>query len=91
MAADLADAVAPLVVSGWNSLERSAAGKAGAAGEAGAIKDGVRTIPIAAIDRASHFELFACDLVVSETGRVCLMEVGCDRPAPTLAPSVTLA
>jgi len=28
-----------------------------------------------AIDRSAHFELFACDLVVSECGRVSLMEV----------------
>ena len=29
----------------------------------------------APIDRSRHFELFACDLVVTEAGRVHLMEV----------------
>jgi len=57
---DLADALCPLLASGL----RAAAATAGTAGSS----------PLAG-QRAAHFELFACDLVVGASGRVALMEV----------------
>lgn len=61
LAADLADAAAPLVSSGFKA-------SGGATG------------------RSSHFELFACDLVVSDSGCVYLMEVNINCAFGTFHP-----
>lgn len=60
LVADLADAVAPLLAAGIRSHQRGGGGGSGWS-DGGSIE--------------GHFELFACDLVVSEAGRVALMEV----------------
>ena len=70
--ADLADAVAPLIASGLQAAER--AQQKGASSSKGANGSG-GSGAVAAADRSRHFELFACDLVVSEEGKVDLMEV----------------
>ena len=102
--ADLADAVAPLIASGLAAVAHkrfalgggtkgapahpaadpgnapdSAASPAAAPGDAAA----------AAADRSQHFELFACDLVVSDTGRVSLMEVNINCAFGTFLPRTT--
>ena len=67
LVADLADALLPLLASGLQAISRRAHVSANVTpGAQGAVIDGML---------ASHFELFACDLIVTDDGHVSLMEV----------------
>lgn len=66
---DLADAVAPLIASGIQAVERARPLPPSSEGTVGPATSREAT------DRSRHFELAACDLIVSEIGKVHLMEV----------------